>query len=215
VFLGRRLDGLGRRVNLIVNYDNFELGRAAAPRLFELVRGHERRCFLSSMCYSTGAFLRRELGCGRELGCAFADARLSQTIYRGFQESIHALAPGAARGRPAVIPRDAPVWTLRTVVLGLVVRSWRRVGRPGSAWSTSRLRLHVRLRSENDAAVVPTYRPRTIHRWQPRARRLVSPGRDQGPAAIRPPIAAVATRRRVLCLKPSSSTPSGRLSGGP
>lgn len=126
VFLGRRLDGLGPRVNLIVNYDNLELGRVAAPRLFELVRGHERRCFLSSMCYSTGAVWRRELG------CAFADARLSQTTYRGFQESIHALAPGAARGRPVVIPRDAPVWTLRTVVLGLFVPSWRRDGRPGS-----------------------------------------------------------------------------------
>jgi propionate CoA-transferase len=71
-FLNRRLYELGRRVNLIVNYDNFELGRPAAPRFFEMVREHERRYFLSSTRYSTGAFLRRKLG------RAFAEARLSQ-----------------------------------------------------------------------------------------------------------------------------------------
>ena len=83
-FLGRRLHRLGRRVNLIVNCDNFELGRAAAPRFFEMVREHDRRYFLSSTRYSTDAFLRRKLG------RAFADARLSQTIYRSFEESTHA-----------------------------------------------------------------------------------------------------------------------------
>ena len=84
-FLGRRLHDLGRRVNLVVNYDNFELGRAAAPRFFEMVREHERRYFLSCTRYSTDAFLRRKLG------RAFADARLSQTIYRSFEESADAL----------------------------------------------------------------------------------------------------------------------------
>jgi len=83
-FLGRWLHDLGRRVNLIVNYDNFELGRAAAPRFFEMIREHERRYFLSSTRYSTDAFLRRKLG------RAFADARLSQTIYSSFEESTHA-----------------------------------------------------------------------------------------------------------------------------
>jgi propionate CoA-transferase len=99
-FLGRRLHELGRRVNLIVNYDNFELGRAAAPRFFEMVREHERSYFLSSTRYSTDAFLRRKLG------RAFADARLSQTIYRSFQEGTHALGEHAARGRPAAKQRD-------------------------------------------------------------------------------------------------------------
>jgi propionate CoA-transferase len=83
-FLGRWLHDIGRRVNLIVDYDNFELGRAAAPRFFDMVREHERRYFLSSTRYSTDAFLRRKLG------RAFADARLSQTIYRSFEESAHA-----------------------------------------------------------------------------------------------------------------------------
>jgi hypothetical protein len=96
-FLGRQLHDLGRRVNVIVNYDNFELGRAAAPRFFEMVREHDRSYFLSSTRYSTDAFLRRKLG------RAFADAKLSQTIYRSFEESAHALGE---RARPAAEPRD-------------------------------------------------------------------------------------------------------------
>jgi propionate CoA-transferase len=74
-FLGRWLHDLGRRVNLVVNYDNFELGSAAEPRFFQMVRDHERY-FLSSTRYSTDAFLRRKLG------RAFANARLEQTIDR-------------------------------------------------------------------------------------------------------------------------------------
>jgi propionate CoA-transferase len=85
-FLGRRLQELGRRVNLIVNYDNFELGRAAAPRFFQMVREHERRYFDSSTRYSTDAFLRRKLG------RAFTEAKLCQRFYRSFEEATHALA---------------------------------------------------------------------------------------------------------------------------
>ncbi len=96
-FLNRRLHELGCRVNLIVNYDNFELGRPAAPRFFEMVREHEQRYFLSSTRYSTDAFLRRKLG------RAFADARLSQQIYRNFEEATHALHEGA---RPPRSGRD-------------------------------------------------------------------------------------------------------------
>jgi hypothetical protein len=99
--MGRWLDNLGRPVNLIVNYDNFELGRRAAPCFFEMVREHERRYFLSSTRYSTDAFLRRKLG------RAFADARLSQTIYRSFEESAHALGERAEDyGRRTAISPD-------------------------------------------------------------------------------------------------------------
>jgi propionate CoA-transferase len=100
-FLGRRLHDLGRRVNVIVNYDNFELGSAAAPRFFEMVREHDRAYFLSATRYSTDAFMRRKLG------RAFADARLSQTIYRSFEEGAQAFGEHA-RPRPAVQPRDEP-----------------------------------------------------------------------------------------------------------
>jgi propionate CoA-transferase len=103
-FLGRRLHDLGRRVNLIVNYDNFELGRGAAPRFFEMVREHERRYFSSSTRYSTDAFLRRKLG------RAFADARLLQTIYRSFEESRHETSRRACLDHREIAswPEDEP-----------------------------------------------------------------------------------------------------------
>jgi propionate CoA-transferase len=88
-FLSGRLQSLSRRVNLVVNYDNFELGRSAAPRFFEMVREHERRYFLSSTRYSSNAFLRRKLG------RAFAEAKLSQRLYRSFEDATHALAEHA------------------------------------------------------------------------------------------------------------------------
>jgi propionate CoA-transferase len=90
-FLGRRLYELGHRVNLIVNYDNFELGRPAARRFFAMVREHERRYLLSTIRYSTDAFLRRKLG------RAFAEARLSQTFYRSFEDATHALLESASQ----------------------------------------------------------------------------------------------------------------------
>ena len=92
-FLDRRLHELGRRVNLIVNYDNFELGRPATPRFFEMVREHERRYFLFSTRYCTDAFLRRKLG------RAFAEARLSQQIYHSFEDATDALREHAQRPR--------------------------------------------------------------------------------------------------------------------
>ena len=84
-FLERRLHGIGHRVDLIVNYDNFDLGRPAARRFFAMVREHERRYFHTTVRYSTDAFLRRKLG------RAFAGARLSQTFYRSFEDASHAL----------------------------------------------------------------------------------------------------------------------------
>ena len=92
-FLNHRLQELGCRANMIVNYDNFELGASAAPRFFEMVRNHERRYFLSSTGYSTNALLRRKLG------RAFTDARLSLQIYPNFEEATNALHEDARRPR--------------------------------------------------------------------------------------------------------------------
>jgi propionate CoA-transferase len=88
-FLDRRLDALGQRVNLIADYDNFQLGRAAAPRFFAMLRDHERRYSLSSTLYCADAFGRRKLA------RAFAEAGLSRQIYRGLGEAIRALSEGA------------------------------------------------------------------------------------------------------------------------
>ncbi len=57
--LGRQLD---RRVHVVVNYDNFDLGPDAADPFFAMVRSNEERFFLSSTRYSTNAFFRRQLG---------------------------------------------------------------------------------------------------------------------------------------------------------
>ena len=102
-FLRRSLDDLGRRVNLIVSYDNFALGRAAAAPFFGLARELDRRYCLSSTRYCTDAFLRRQLG------RAFAEAGLPHTIYRSFEESTHALGTDAALRHPAGNPRDEHV----------------------------------------------------------------------------------------------------------
>jgi propionate CoA-transferase len=90
-FLGGRLHELAHRVDLIVNYDNFDVTGPAARRFFAMVREHERCYFLSTVRYSTDAFLRRKLG------RAFAEARLSQTFYRSFEDASHALLESASR----------------------------------------------------------------------------------------------------------------------
>ena len=96
-FLNSRLHELGRGVNLIVNYDNFELGHSAAPRFLAMVREHQRRCSLSFSGYCTDAFARRKLL------RAFSDARLSEEIYRSFEDALNAIRD--TRG-PAIPGRE-------------------------------------------------------------------------------------------------------------
>jgi propionate CoA-transferase len=85
-FLATRAAGVGRRVNLVVNYDNFELGRLAAPAFFAMVRDHRERYYLSTTRYSSQAFRRRRLGED------FAHASLEQRIYPSFEDATAALA---------------------------------------------------------------------------------------------------------------------------
>jgi propionate CoA-transferase len=80
-FMEARLAELGRKVNAVVNYDNFELGALAADRYWEMVRHNEGRYFASSTRYSTNAFYRRQLG------DRFARANLGQRIYGSFEEA--------------------------------------------------------------------------------------------------------------------------------
>jgi propionate CoA-transferase len=60
--LDRRFAALDRRVHVVVNYDNFDLGPDAADPFFAMVKSNEERFFLSSTRYSTNAFFRRQLG---------------------------------------------------------------------------------------------------------------------------------------------------------
>ncbi len=80
-FLDQWFASLGKKVNVIVNYDNFVLGRRATPIFFEMVRHNTEQYFLSSTRYSTNAFFRHQLG------EQFADAQLGQTFYTSFAEA--------------------------------------------------------------------------------------------------------------------------------
>jgi propionate CoA-transferase len=80
-FVEHRLAGLGRKVNVVVNYDNFRLGPPAADHYWDMVRRHEERYFASSTRYSTNAFYRRQLG------DRLARADLARRIYGSFDEA--------------------------------------------------------------------------------------------------------------------------------
>jgi propionate CoA-transferase len=79
LFLDERLASFGRRVHVVVNYDNFELAPLAAPRFYEMVRHNEKTYFESSTRYSTNAFYRRQL-CDE-----FAKADVDGHIYGDFR----------------------------------------------------------------------------------------------------------------------------------
>jgi propionate CoA-transferase len=80
-FLDESLASCGRKVRVIVNYDNFHLSPRAADRFYKMVRHNEENYFLSSIRYSTDAFFRHQLGED------FARADLEQRIYRDFDEA--------------------------------------------------------------------------------------------------------------------------------
>jgi propionate CoA-transferase len=78
-FLEHRFARLGRRVHVIVNYDNFTLAPAAAA-VFSAMVAHNQECFfLSSTRHSSSAFFRRQLA-GH-----LAPAELEQSVYRDSQ----------------------------------------------------------------------------------------------------------------------------------
>lgn len=80
-FLDQWFASLGRKVKVIVNYDNFTLGIRAKPIFFEMVRQNQEKYFLSSTRYSTNAFFRLQLG------EEFAEAQIGQQFYKNFAEA--------------------------------------------------------------------------------------------------------------------------------
>jgi propionate CoA-transferase len=80
-YLDRTLAAFGQRVNVIVNYDNFNLHPHVADAFFAMVRHNRDRYFLSSTRYSTNAFFRRQLADD------FAQVAFGQPIYRSFDEA--------------------------------------------------------------------------------------------------------------------------------
>jgi propionate CoA-transferase len=84
-FLEGRFQALGRKVHVVVNYDNFNLNPSAAPDFYAMVRRNSANYFLSSTRYSTNAFFRRQLGAG------LAGIDMAQQIYRNFSEAQEGL----------------------------------------------------------------------------------------------------------------------------
>jgi propionate CoA-transferase len=74
-----RLRNIGRRVHVVVNYDNFEVQPPAAATFFQMIRDNDRYV-LSRTRYSTNAFFRRRLG------KQFTAASLEHRLYGSFAE---------------------------------------------------------------------------------------------------------------------------------
>jgi propionate CoA-transferase len=88
-YLDRTLTSFGKCVNVVVNYDNFNLNPRVADAFFAMVRHNREHYFLSSTRYSTNAFFRRQLGHD------FTQADFAQQIYRSFDEAREGLAPSS------------------------------------------------------------------------------------------------------------------------
>jgi propionate CoA-transferase len=80
-FLDRKLTSLGKKVNAITNYDNFNLNPVAAQRFFDMVKHNHEQYFLSFTRYSTNAFFRHQFG------EQFTQASLENNIYKDFEEA--------------------------------------------------------------------------------------------------------------------------------
>jgi propionate CoA-transferase len=86
-FLDQRFRTLSHKVNVIVNYDNFELAPAVEESFFSMIRHNTEQFFLSATRYSTNAFFRHQMG------NRFADASLDHSLYRSFDEARADLNP--------------------------------------------------------------------------------------------------------------------------
>jgi len=84
-YLDRYFAKLGRKVHVVVNYDNFDLAPVVRDTFFAMVKHNEDSYFLSSTRYSTDAFFRHQL---KE---DFTEAELDQRIYRNFDEARKSL----------------------------------------------------------------------------------------------------------------------------
>lgn len=84
-YLDPAMAAIGRKVKVIVNYDNFNLNPVAADAFFAMVRRNQEKYFLTHSRYSTNAFFRHQLG------EEFARANMEQRIYPSFDEAHQSL----------------------------------------------------------------------------------------------------------------------------
>lgn len=82
-FLDEKLASFGKKINVIVNYDNFSLSSDLEDDFFKMVKYNTEKFFLSSSRYSTNAFYRRQMG------TKFSKENVK--IYKNFDEAKQAL----------------------------------------------------------------------------------------------------------------------------
>jgi hypothetical protein len=104
-YLDRYFAKLGRKVHVVVNYDNFDLAPPARDTFFAMVKHNEDCYFLSSTRYSTDAFFRHQLK--EDFTEAGARSAHLPQLRRGAQEPARKRpveGPGPKRRRP-----DGPI----------------------------------------------------------------------------------------------------------
>ncbi|MGE3727159.1 MAG: acyl CoA:acetate/3-ketoacid CoA transferase [Candidatus Sericytochromatia bacterium] len=83
-YLRKLFSGLGHKVNVIVNYDNFNLNPSQEKAFLDMIQYNQEQFFLSSTRYSTQAFFRRQLGQRFKA--------VNTPVYPGFAEAREALS---------------------------------------------------------------------------------------------------------------------------
>jgi hypothetical protein len=84
-----RLADVGRKVQMVVNYDNFHLATNLTDAYVAVVRGLTERFYASVTRYTTSAFLRLKLGSG------LAERGLAPHVYESRAEALRWLQPPA------------------------------------------------------------------------------------------------------------------------
>ena len=92
--LDREFRRIGRRVDVIVNYDNFDVQPPARSTFFAMIE-HNERYVKSRTRYSTNAFFRRRLG--RQ----FTEAKLNHRLYPSFADAWAVLGTDGRAGTVA------------------------------------------------------------------------------------------------------------------
>jgi propionate CoA-transferase len=90
--VGNRLAVIGKKVQMVINYDNFYLDPALADNYKALIRSLADRYYASATRYTTSSFMRLKLS--EDL----SDRGLAPHIYESRQEAINWLGKQAPGG---------------------------------------------------------------------------------------------------------------------
>jgi propionate CoA-transferase len=81
-FLDEKLSFIGKKVNVVVNYDNFELNQQVEAKFLKMVEYNTKKYFLTSTRYSSDPFYRQLLA------KKFSSIHLEKTIFSSATSAI-------------------------------------------------------------------------------------------------------------------------------